>query len=77
MMATVQASAHGHTNKSVLDSITDTLIANWNTAYTNNHTHSNISGAEICRPNLRWRYQGGPDRRTRPYNPHTTAVGAD
>lgn len=43
MMATVQASAHGHTNKAVLDDITSALIANWNTAYTNNHTHANAS----------------------------------
>lgn len=43
MMATVQASAHGHLNKDVLDGITATLVTNWNTAYTNNHTHSNSS----------------------------------
>lgn len=43
MMATVQASAHGHTNKDVLDGITSTLVTNWNTAYTNNHTHANAS----------------------------------
>ena len=41
MMATVQASSHGHTNKDVIDGITSTLVSNWNTAYTNNHTHSN------------------------------------
>ena len=43
MMATVQASAHGHVNKDVLDGITSTLVSQWNTAYTNNHTHSNSS----------------------------------
>lgn len=43
MMTTVQASAHGHTNKDVLDGITSTLVTNWNTAYTNNHTHANAS----------------------------------
>jgi len=43
MMATVQASAHGHTNKDVLDGITSTLVSQWNTAYTNNHTHANAS----------------------------------
>lgn len=41
MMATVQASSHGHTNKDVIDGITATLVSNWNTAYTNQHTHSN------------------------------------
>ena len=43
MMATVQAAAHSHDNKSVLDGITATLVSNWNTAYTNNHTHANAS----------------------------------
>ncbi len=43
MMATVQASAHGHTNKDVLDGITAALVSNWNTAYTNNHTHTNAT----------------------------------
>lgn len=43
MMATVQASSHGHTNKATLDNITDTLVTNWNTAYTNNHTHANAA----------------------------------
>lgn len=40
-MAGVAASSHGHTNKAVLDTITDTLITNWNTAYTRAHEHSN------------------------------------
>ena len=43
MMATVQASSHGHTNKDVIDGITATLITNWNTAYTNTHTHTNAT----------------------------------
>ena len=43
MMATVQAAAHSHNNKAVLDGITADLITNWNTAYTNNHTHANAS----------------------------------
>lgn len=43
MMATVQAAAHSHSNKSVLDGITAELVSNWNTAYTNNHTHANES----------------------------------
>ena len=43
MIATVQASSHGHTNKSVLDGITSELVSQWNTAYTNQHTHTNKS----------------------------------
>lgn len=41
MMATVQASSHGHTNKDVIDGITATLVSNWNMAYTNQHIHNN------------------------------------
>ena len=40
---TAYATAHTHSNKSVLDGITSTLVSHWNTAYTNNHTHSNKS----------------------------------
>lgn len=34
---------HTHSNKSVIDGITNDLINNWNTAYINNHTHGNKS----------------------------------
>ena len=36
------ASAHTHTNKSVLDGIAANDITNWNNAYASAHTHSNI-----------------------------------
>lgn len=40
---------HTHSNKSVLDGITTTHIANWNTAYTNNHTHGINKNCEVYR----------------------------
>lgn len=41
MIATVQAASHTHSNQDTLDSITATLVSNWNAAYTDRHTHSN------------------------------------
>lgn len=39
----ISVTNHSHSNKSVLDGITSTLVNNWSTAYTNSHTHSNKS----------------------------------
>ncbi|MBQ7855000.1 MAG: hypothetical protein IJ352_08300 [Muribaculaceae bacterium] len=35
----ITASNHQHDNKGVLDTITSTMVTNWNTAHSNSHTH--------------------------------------
>ena len=37
----LEQSSHAHSNKSVLDGITSTLVTNWSTAYSKAHEHSN------------------------------------
>lgn len=43
----ITASNHQHDNKGVLDTITSTMISNWNTAHTNSHTHGINKNCEV------------------------------
>ena len=40
---------HTHSNKSVLDGITANNVTNWNSAYTNSHTHGTNKNTEVYR----------------------------
>lgn len=43
----ITASNHQHDNKGVLDTITSTMISNWNTAHSNSHTHGINKNCEV------------------------------